>query len=165
MYDENVDHTVWDNDESVIEKCLNLPQEKYDDAPVFDEFDFSNADDNELNLIKLEDFKDEGLAIYALKTEKAHGVIVDNGKKKQFAPCEYWYTFDKAHMGLVAITGDDRKELILITNAIYENGFPMNREVLWVVCFDDNGDINLHKLTDKGMVDLLNEKSVMTMTP
>lgn len=158
MYNEDNDLTVWDNDKSIIDKCLNLPQKNYDEAPSFEEFDIYNADNNELNLIKLESFKEEGITVYALKNEKAYGVIVDNGKKKQFEPCEIWYRFDKVQMGLADITGDGNKELVLISNAVYANGFPENREVLWVLCFDENGDITMHKLTDKDMVDLLNEK-------
>lgn len=138
-------------DEAVVSRYLNLPQEELDKAPLLEEYSDSGVNNDDLYLVKLAEYKDEGLVVYGLK----EGVIISYKGMKDFFQCGWRDMYPTHEIGLCDIDNDGVKELILTVNSLRANTFTFtNRDILRAFKFSDEG-ITVFKLPEKEVAKML----------
>ncbi len=131
-------------DDAVISRYLNLPQEELDKAPLLEDYSDSDVNNGDLYLVKLAEYKDEGIVVYGLN----EGVIISYKGKKDFFQCGWRDMYPTHEIGLCDIDNDGVKELILTVNSLRANTFTFtNRDIMRAFRFSDEG-ITVFKLPE-----------------
>ena len=141
-----------DYDHDLVDKYLALSQEKYDSAPMLEDYKRDTTKDD-LYLVKLADYAKDRITIYGI----GEGVIISYKGEKQFFPCNWMDMYPTHRVGLCDIDADGNKELIFVTNSVRGNGFVINREVLRVFKFEETDGIEMFRLSEEKVVSMLNK--------